>query len=78
MAAIGFGGWLKRIRANEPLRTTVYPSLVAIAATLVGTGTLDAGSVDLVTVILAAVLGIGSTEVARARVTPVVNKHYAE
>lgn len=67
--------FLKSLRANEPLRTTVYPMLVFLAGMLVATGKIDLDTSNLVLGIIAAVLGVGATEVARSQVTPAINKH---
>lgn len=59
--------FLKEFLKNEPLRVALYPLVAAAVFFLVK----DAETADLITGIVALVLGVGGTEVARAKVTPV-------
>lgn len=62
---------LARIRANEPLRLYVYPTLVALAGILVVRGYIDADLTDAVVDALGVfILGIPAAELARRKVTP--------
>ncbi|WP_227979993.1 hypothetical protein [Nocardia spumae] len=56
---------------SEPVRVIVYPLLVALIGALVAKGTIDSSLGDIVTAIVAALVGIPAAEVARAKVTPV-------
>lgn len=67
--------WLRELRANEPLRTTIYPMLVTIAGMLVVSGRVDADTSNLVLGIVGALLGIVGTEAARSQVTPAPGRH---
>lgn len=58
---------LKELLKNEPLRAALYP-LIAFAVFFF---VKDAETADVITGIVAAVLGVAGTEVARAKVTPV-------
>ena len=58
---------LKKFIANEPLRAALYPLLAVLVVMLVK----DAETADVVMGIVALVLGVGGTEVARHKVTPV-------
>lgn len=58
---------LKDFLKNEPLRTALYPLLAVLVVMLVK----DPDMASLVTGALALVLGVGGTEIARAKVTPV-------
>ena len=56
---------------TEPVRTLLYPVLVAIGGLLVAKGFLTEFSADtIVTLIAAAILGIPATELARRKVWP--------
>lgn len=59
--------WLTSLRANEPLRVTLYPLLVILGGVLAATGKVDADWVNLIIGLVASVLGV---EVARAQVSP--------
>lgn len=58
---------IKEFLKNEPLRAALYPLIAAAVFFLVK----DAETADLVVGIAALILGVGGTEVARAKVTPV-------
>lgn len=61
---------MSKIRSN-PVRVWVYPLLLAALGVAFKEGYLDSNMVDLVDLALATLLGIGATEVARSKVTPV-------
>lgn len=61
---------LKNLRESEPVRTTVYPVLVAGLLVLVGTGKLSSDTSDLIVTVIGLALGITAAEKARAKVTP--------
>ncbi len=56
---------------SEPIRTIIYPLLAILVASLVARGTVDQSAADIITGVVAAILGIPAAEVARAKVTPV-------
>lgn len=61
---------LSAVRA-EPIRAIIYPLLAILVAALVARGTVDQSAADIITGVIAAVLGIPAAEVARAKVRPV-------
>lgn len=58
---------LKSFIKNEPLRAALYPLLAVLVVMLVK----DPSLANVITGALALLLGVGGTEVARSKVTPV-------
>lgn len=56
---------------SEPIRTILYPLLVILVGTLLAKGGISEFSADTIIAVVAAVLGIPATEIARRNVTPV-------
>lgn len=56
---------------SEPIRTILYPLLAILVGVLVARGVVDQSGADIITGIVAALLGIPAAEAARMRVTPV-------
>lgn len=56
---------------TEPIRTILWPVLVALAGVLVVRGIVDQFSADVIIGIVGAILGIPAAEAARAKVSPV-------
>jgi hypothetical protein len=56
---------------SEPIRTIMYPLLAILVGTLVARGTVDQSMADIITGVIAAILGIPAAEVARAKVRPI-------
>lgn len=61
---------LKHLLDSEPIRTRLYPLLVAIGAVLVTDGVVTQSVMATVLSVLAALLSVGGIEAARRRVTP--------
>ncbi|MEV6432564.1 hypothetical protein [Nocardia sp. NPDC051463] len=55
---------------SEPIRTILYPLLAVLVGVLVARGVVDESGADIITGIVAAVLGIPAAEAARKRVAP--------
>lgn len=58
------------LRANEPVRLLMYPAIVAVVAYLVVNGTISDDFAQVVTAVVALVLGVPAIEATRGRVTP--------
>jgi hypothetical protein len=56
---------------TEPVRTRLYPVISLVVGYLVTRGAVDSNTADLVIGLVSALLGVGATEAARARVSPV-------
>lgn len=63
---------------SEPVRTALYPVLVAIIGLLVAYGVLDEQGASLWLALAVAILGVSGVEVARSRVTPVTKSPQPE
>ncbi len=55
---------------SEPIRTILYPLLAILVGVLVARGVVDQSGADIITGVVAALLGIPAAEAARNRVTP--------
>ncbi|WP_280305359.1 phage holin [Nocardia neocaledoniensis] len=58
------------LRANEPVRLLMYPAIVAVVAYLVVNGTISDDFAQVITAVIALVLGVPAIEATRDRVTP--------
>lgn len=61
---------LKHLLDSEPIRTRLYPLLVAIGAVLVTDGIVTQSVESIVLSVVAALLSVGGVEAARRKVTP--------
>ncbi|MGN2634635.1 hypothetical protein ACTD5D_39720 [Nocardia takedensis] len=59
---------LSRLRASEPVRLMLYPLLAGVVAYLAITGVVDADFAQVLTAVVALVLGVPLTEAARGAV----------
>ncbi|WP_454199604.1 phage holin [Nocardia sp. Marseille-Q1738] len=62
---------------SEPIRTILYPLLAILVGTLVARGTVDQSMGDIITAVIAAVLGIPAAEIARSKVSPAGKRQVA-
>lgn len=67
--------WLQKVRANEPLRTTIYPLIIVLFGSLYASGTLDPDVGALIITVIGIILGVGTVETTRQNVTPYIGKH---
>ena len=56
---------------SEPVRAIVWPLLAILVGALVAKGTITSSLGDVITAIVAALVGVPAAEAARAKVTPV-------
>lgn len=60
---------LAAIRSN-PVRSIIYPLLAILVGTLVARGTIDSSVADIITGVVAVIIGIPATEITRSKVSP--------
>lgn len=60
---------LSAIRSN-PVRSIIYPLLAILVGTLVARGTIDSSVADIITGVVAVIIGIPATEITRSKVSP--------